>query len=114
MKRAQYQKMGNFLALTIDPNVPLEIHEARNAVEVARSHAADKYAPEVFSKAEASLKIEENDLASKASKNKIIADARLQNAASRSAPAPRRLAKRCCRDQREHLRWPACSDAPAS
>lgn len=76
MKRAQYEKMGNPLALTPDPNVPLEIYEARNAVEVAKSHAADKYAPEVFSKAEGSLKMMENSLASKADKNTVISYAR--------------------------------------
>jgi outer membrane protein OmpA-like peptidoglycan-associated protein len=76
MKRAQYQKMGNPLALTLDPNVPLEIYEARNAVEVAKSHAADKYAPEVFSKAEASLKATEKLLAGKADKNTVISNAR--------------------------------------
>jgi len=76
MKRAQYQKMGNPLALTPDPNIPIEIYEARNAVEVAKSHGADKYAPEVFSKAEASLQVTENSLASKADKNTVIANAR--------------------------------------
>lgn len=76
MKRGQYQKLGNPLALTPDPNVPLQVYEARNAVEVAKSRLADKYAPEVFSKAEASLKMTENALASKADKNAIISNAR--------------------------------------
>jgi len=76
MKRAQYQKMGNPLALTPDPNVPLAMYEARNAVEVAKSHGAEKYAPEIFSRAEASLKMAENDLASKADKNAVTSTAR--------------------------------------
>jgi len=76
MKRAQYQRLGNPLALTLDPNIPLEVYEARNALEVAKSRLADKYAPEVFSKAEASLKITENSLVSKADKNTIISNAR--------------------------------------
>jgi len=76
MKRAQYEKMGNPLALTPDPKIPLAIYEARNAVEVAKMHKADKYAPEVFSKAEGSLQMAENDLSSKADVNKIIADSR--------------------------------------
>jgi outer membrane protein OmpA-like peptidoglycan-associated protein len=76
MKRAQYKKMGNPLALTLDPNVPLEMYEARNAVEIAKAHGADKYAPEIFSKAEASLQMAENSLASKADKNAIISTAR--------------------------------------
>jgi len=76
MKRSQYEKMGNPLALTLDPNVPLEMYEARNAVAIAKSRGADKYAPEIFSKAEASLKMAENSLASKADKNTVISTSR--------------------------------------
>jgi outer membrane protein OmpA-like peptidoglycan-associated protein len=77
MKRSQYEKIGNPLALTLDlKNVPLEMYEARNAVEIAKSRAADKYAPEIFSKAEGSLKMAENSLASKADKKEIISTAR--------------------------------------
>src|SRR5215469_2040289 len=76
LKRAQYEKMGNPLALTLDPNVPLEMYEARNAVEIAKSRGADKYAPEIFSKAEGSLKMAENSLASKADKNAVTSTAR--------------------------------------
>ncbi len=76
LKRAQYEKMGNPLALTLDPNVPLEMYEARNAVEIAKSRAADKYAPEIFSKAEGSLKMAEKSLAGKADKNVTLSTAR--------------------------------------
>ena len=77
LKRGQYQKMGNPLALTLDlKNVPLEMYEARNAVEIAKGRGADKYASEIFSKAEASLKMAENSLASKADKKVIISTAR--------------------------------------
>jgi outer membrane protein OmpA-like peptidoglycan-associated protein len=77
MKRTQYQKVGNPLALTLDlKNVPLEMYEARNAVEIAKSRAADKYAPEIFSKAEGSLKMAENSLARKADKKEIVSTAR--------------------------------------
>lgn len=77
MKRAQYQKMGNPLALSLDlKNTPLEMYEARNAVDIAKSRGADKYAPEIFTKAEASLKMAENSLASKEDKRKIITTAR--------------------------------------
>jgi outer membrane protein OmpA-like peptidoglycan-associated protein len=77
MRRSQYEKIGNPLALTLDlKNVPLEVYEARNAVEIAKSRAADKYAPEIFSKAEASLKMTENSLASKADKKETISTAR--------------------------------------
>ena len=76
MKRGQYEKIGNPLALTPDPNVPLEVYEARNAVDIAKSRGAEKYAPEIFSKAEASLKMVENSLAGKADKNAVISTAR--------------------------------------
>ena len=76
MKRGQYEKIGNPLALTLDPKLPLEVYEARNAVDIAKSRGADKYAPEIYSKAEASLKTVENSLAAKADKNAVISTAR--------------------------------------
>ena len=76
LKRAQYEKLGNPLALTLDPNIPLDMYEARNAVEIAKSRGADKYAQEIFSKAEASLQMAENSLARKGGKNAAISAAR--------------------------------------
>ncbi len=77
MKRAQYEKMGNPLALAPDlKNVPLEMYEARNAVEIARSRGAEKYAPEIFAKADSGLKTAETALARKANKKEIISHAR--------------------------------------
>jgi outer membrane protein OmpA-like peptidoglycan-associated protein len=77
MKRSQYQKMGNPLALTLDlKNVPLSMYEARNAVEIAKSRGADKYAPEIFSKAEGSLQIAEKSLTQKDDRKVIISNAR--------------------------------------
>ena len=77
MRRGQYAKMGNPLALTLDTkNVPLEMYEARNALDIAKSKGAEKYAPEIFTKADGSLKIAENSLARKASKQEIISNAR--------------------------------------
>jgi outer membrane protein OmpA-like peptidoglycan-associated protein len=76
MRRGVYEKMENPLAMTPDPNVPLEVYEARNAVEIAKSRNADRYAPEIYSKAEASLKMLENSLAAKADKKTIISTAR--------------------------------------
>lgn len=77
MKREQYQKMGNPLALALDlKHVPLEMYEARNSVEIAKSRGADKYAPEIFTKAESSLKMAENALARKANKREILSAAR--------------------------------------
>jgi outer membrane protein OmpA-like peptidoglycan-associated protein len=77
MKQGQYAKLGNPLAMTPDlKSVPLEIYEARNAVDIAKSSGAAKYAPEIFSKAEGSLSIAENALASKADKKQIVSTAR--------------------------------------
>jgi outer membrane protein OmpA-like peptidoglycan-associated protein len=77
MRRSQYQKMGNPLALTLDlKNVPLNMYEARNAVEIAQSRGADTYAPEIFSKAKASLQMAENSLTQKADEKVVISNAR--------------------------------------
>jgi outer membrane protein OmpA-like peptidoglycan-associated protein len=77
MKRSQYEKMGNPLALSLDlKNVPLEIYEARNAVEIAKTRRVEQYAAEIFAKAEASLKMAENAQAKKANKKEIISRAR--------------------------------------
>jgi outer membrane protein OmpA-like peptidoglycan-associated protein len=77
MKRSQYSKLGNPLALTPDlKKVPLDMYEARNAVDIAKSQKAEQYAPEVLSKATSSLQMAENSLASNADKSKIITDAR--------------------------------------
>jgi len=77
MKRAQYEKLGNPLALTPDlERVPLQVYEARNAVEIAKSREAEKDAPEIFTKATASLQMTENALASQADKKDTISKAR--------------------------------------
>lgn len=77
MKRSEYEKLGNPLALTLDlKNVPLDMYEARNAVDIARSKGAEKYAPEIFSKATSSLQMAENSLTSKADRSKIVTNAR--------------------------------------
>jgi hypothetical protein len=52
------------------------MYEARNAVDIAKSQKAEQYAPEVLTKATASLQMAENSLASNADKSKIITDAR--------------------------------------
>ncbi len=77
MRRAQYEKLGNPLAMTPDlKTVPLEVYEARNAVDIAKSRGADKDAPEIFTKAASSLQKTENALASKADKKQIVSTAR--------------------------------------
>jgi outer membrane protein OmpA-like peptidoglycan-associated protein len=77
MKRAQYQKKANPLALTLDlKKVPLEMYEARNAMEIAKTNGAEKYAPEIFSKATASLQMAENALSRKADQKQVVSAAR--------------------------------------
>ena len=77
MKRSQYTKLGNPLALTPDlKKVPLDMYEARNAVDIAKSREAEKYAPEIFAKAQSGLQMAENSLSSSAEKSQIITNAR--------------------------------------
>jgi outer membrane protein OmpA-like peptidoglycan-associated protein len=77
MKRSQYEKLGNPLALTLDlKKVPLELYEARNAVEIAKSRKSERYAAGIFLKAEGALKTAENDLARKANRKDIVSAAR--------------------------------------
>jgi outer membrane protein OmpA-like peptidoglycan-associated protein len=77
MKRGQYAKLGNPLAMTPDlSRVPLEMYEARNALDIAKSRGADKNAPEIYSKARASLENAESLLASGANKKQIISTAK--------------------------------------
>jgi outer membrane protein OmpA-like peptidoglycan-associated protein len=77
MRRREYVQLGNPLALKPDlKKVPLAMYEARNAVDIAKSRDAAKYAPEVFAKAQSSLQMAENTLAQGSSKNDVISAAR--------------------------------------
>jgi len=77
MKRTQYAKLGNPLALTPDlKNVPLDMYEARNSVDIAKSQGAPQYAPDIYAKATSSLQQAENALSSKSDKSQIITIAR--------------------------------------
>jgi outer membrane protein OmpA-like peptidoglycan-associated protein len=74
---AQSQKLGNPLALTPDlKKVPLDMYEARNAVEIARARGAEKYAPDIFNKATNSLQMAENTISSSADRSQVITAAR--------------------------------------
>lgn len=55
LQRGQYQRLSNPLALTMDSKLPLELYEARNAVQIARAVGADRFATSTFQKAEKSL-----------------------------------------------------------
>jgi outer membrane protein OmpA-like peptidoglycan-associated protein len=55
LQRGQYQRMANPLNLKADRKLPLELYEARNAVQIARAVGADRFAADTFQKAEKSL-----------------------------------------------------------
>ena len=72
LQRGQYQKLANILQLQPDPKVPIEIYEARNAVQIAQSSGADKYAADTFRKAQTTLQQAESYLKRKQRKPAIM------------------------------------------
>ena len=72
LQRGQYQKLSNVLQLQPDPRVPIEIYEARNAVQIAQSSGADKYAADAFQKAQTTLQQSEDYLKRKQRKPAIM------------------------------------------
>jgi outer membrane protein OmpA-like peptidoglycan-associated protein len=76
LQRGQYERLANPLVLKFDPRVPLELYEARNAVQIARASGADRYASETFQKAENSLQQAEAYQARKAGTKPVTMSAR--------------------------------------
>jgi outer membrane protein OmpA-like peptidoglycan-associated protein len=76
LQRGQYSRLSNPLALKADPKTPLELYEARNAVQIARAVGADRFATETFQKAEKSLAQSEAYEARKAGKKPVVMTAR--------------------------------------
>jgi len=72
LQRGHYQKLANTLQLQPDPKVPIEIYEARNAVQIAQSSGADKYAADTFQKAQTTLQQAESYLKRKQRKPAIM------------------------------------------
>jgi outer membrane protein OmpA-like peptidoglycan-associated protein len=56
LERGQYQHLANVADLHVNSKMPLELYEARNAVHIARTSGADRYATETFEKAVSNLK----------------------------------------------------------
>ena len=56
LQRGQYEHLANVLDLKLNSKMPLELYEARNAINIARKSGADRYATETFEKAESNLK----------------------------------------------------------
>lgn len=76
LKRGQYEKLTNPLKLKADAKAPLELFEARNAIQIARSMGAAKFAAETFEKAEKSLAQAEAYQARNAGKNPVTMTSR--------------------------------------
>jgi len=90
MHRSQYQLQGSTTLPSDFKTVPLQMYEARNSVAIAKSHGADKYAPEIYSKAESSLTNTERLLqqeANKKNRKEIITAARQTEQHSEDARA---------------------------
>jgi outer membrane protein OmpA-like peptidoglycan-associated protein len=63
LERGQYVvNRGQYVPVKIDPKGPLQLSEARNAVEIARLTGAEKYATDTFAKAAISLRNAEDFL----------------------------------------------------
>jgi outer membrane protein OmpA-like peptidoglycan-associated protein len=74
LQRGQYTLNVNpndIKALRLNPKVPLELYEARNAVQIARWTGAERYAPDTFQKAVIGLQNAEGYLTGKAGKKPI-------------------------------------------
>ena len=79
LKRGQYTlnaSPNDITPLRLDRNVPLELYEARNAVQIARWTGASQYAEETFQKARAGLTNAEGNLNRKAGSKAIATAAR--------------------------------------
>ncbi len=72
----QYKQLANPLELKLDRKIPLELYQARNAVQIARASGADRFASESYQKAEVSLRRAEAYQARKAGKKPVAMTAR--------------------------------------
>jgi len=76
LQRGEYQRLANPLALKMDRKLPLELYEARNAVQIARAVGADRFATETFQKAEKNLSQAEAYQAGKSGEKPVAMTAR--------------------------------------
>ena len=117
MRRSEYTKQGNPLALTPDlKKIPLDMYEARNAVEIAKSRGAEQYAPEIFAKAQSSLQMAENALTQDAGKNQVISASRqtIQFAEDARSLAVRRETAQRIQQEKEAAAAAAAAQAKAA
>ena len=71
LSRGSYKDSG-LQPAALDSKVPLDLYEARNAVQVARSQGADKYAGDTFQKALTALKNAEGFQSQKSDRRKQV------------------------------------------
>jgi outer membrane protein OmpA-like peptidoglycan-associated protein len=92
LKRGEYEHLANALHLQVNRKVPLEMYEARNAIQIARASGAEGYAADTFHKAESNLKEAEAYQGRNAGSKPVIMTARqaVQNAEDARAIAVKR------------------------
>ena len=77
LQRGEYTYVqGNAQPAALDPRTPLGLHEARNAVQIAKAAGAERYAPDSFQKAAQLLQQAEGYQARKIGKKQIEMSAR--------------------------------------
>jgi outer membrane protein OmpA-like peptidoglycan-associated protein len=77
LKRGAYEPLANPLSLEVDlDETPLDVYQARNALEIAMASGAEQYAPESLKRAEASLEMANNSVITKGKEKEIITLAR--------------------------------------
>ena len=77
LQRSQYTYVqGNAQPTAMDSRTPFGLHEARNAVQIAKAAGAEKYASDSFKKAAQLLQQAENSLAHKGDKKQVEMSAR--------------------------------------
>ena len=103
LKTGQYEPLANPLVLNLDRKVPLELYEARNAVQIAKAMGADRYASETFQKASNSLNQAEAYQTSKAGSKPVTRAAReaVQTAEDARAIAVQRQEEEALANERQ-------------
>jgi outer membrane protein OmpA-like peptidoglycan-associated protein len=101
LQRGRY-KDASLAAFTVDPKVPLDIYQARNAVRIAKWQKADKYAPDSFKKAEQAL-AQAEDYQARKQKNAVPTAARqaVQMAEDARSVSVRRQAEEAAENERK-------------
>lgn len=103
LERGQYERLANPLVLKSDPKIPLELYEARNAVQIARAAGAERFASDTFAKAENILSEAEAYQGSKAGRKSVkrAARAAVQTAEDSRAIAVERLKEEALAGERQ-------------